>query len=154
MATKLKNRKLYHVHLTDDEREQLTTLVRSGRVAGWKIQRAQALLKCDESPGAPAWTDEQIAEAFDAGVRTVEGWRKKAVEDGPLSLLERKPQDRAMQRKLDGVGEAQLVTIACSDPPEGHDRWSLRLLAGRLVELKVVDSISREAVRCALQKTV
>ena len=153
MATKTKNRKIYHVHLTDDEREELTTLVRRGRVAGWKIQRAQALLKSDGSPGAPAWTDEQICEAFDAGIRTVEGWRKQAVENGPLSLLERKPQDRAMQRKLDGVGEAQLVTIACSDPPEGRDRWSLSLLAGRLVELKVVDSISREAVRCVLQKT-
>ena len=153
MAAKPKNPKIYHVHLTADEREELTTLVRRGRVAGWKIQRAQAALKFDEAPGAPAWTDAQVAEAFDAGVRTVEGWRKQAVEQGPLSLLKRKPQERAMQRKLDGLGEAQLVTLACSTPPEGHARWSLRLLADRLVELEVVDAISPEAVRRTLKKT-
>ena len=85
--------------------------------------------------------------------RSAENWRKQAVERGPLSLLERKAQDRSWARKLDGAGEAALVRLACSTPPEGHARWSLRLLADKLVELEVVDSIRHECVRQTLQKT-
>lgn len=142
----------HRVKLTDDEREELEQLVRRG-AAGWKLCRAQALLKCDEGEGGPAWPDERIAEAFDVTVRSLENWRKQAVERGPLSLLQRKPQDRSWQRKLDGAGEAALVKLACSTPPEGYDRWSLRLLADTLVELEVVDSIGHECVRQTLQKT-
>jgi len=138
--------------LTADERRELEQLIRRG-AAGWKLQRAQALLKCDEGDDGPGWPDVRIAEAFGMTARSVENWRKQAVERGPLSLLERKPQDRSWQRKLDGVGEAKLVKLACSTPPEGYSRWSLRLLADKLVELDVVDSIGHECVRQTLKKT-
>lgn len=147
-------RKLYRIKLTNEERQTLEGLVRRGNAAGWKIKRAQCLLKCDESPGAPAWTDAQIAEAFDASLRSLTGWRKRAAERGPLSLLERKKQDRSASRKLDGAGEAELVRLACSTPPAGHRRWSLRLLASELVVgLEDVDSVSHELVRRTLSKT-
>ena len=142
----------HRVNLTDDERRELEQLIRRG-AAGWKVQRAQALLKCDESDDGPGWPDAKIAEAFGMTARSVENWRKQAVERGPLSLLQRKTQDRSWQRKLDGVGEAKLVQLACSTPPEGRSRWSLRLLADKMVELEVVDSIGHECVRQTLKKT-
>jgi hypothetical protein len=142
----------HRVKLTMDERRELEQLLRRG-AAGWKLQRAQALLKCDESDDGPGWPDAKIAEAFGMTARSVENWRKQAVERGPLSLLERKAQDRSWQRKLDGVGEAKLVKLACSTPPEGRSRWSLRLLAEKMVELEVVDSIGHECVRQTLKKT-
>jgi transposase len=142
----------HRVKLTADERHELEQLVRRG-AAGWKLRRAQALLKCDEGVSGPGWSDAWIAEAFGVTTRSLEHWRKQAVERGPLSLLERKPQDRSWQRKLDGEGEAALVKLACSAPPEGYGRWSLRLLAGKLVELEVVESIGHECVRQTLQKT-
>ena len=142
----------HRVKLTADERDEFERLVRRG-AAGWKLRRAQALLKCDEGHFGPGRTDEQVAQAFDVTTRCLQGWRKQAVERGPLSLLERKAQDRSWARKLDGAGEAALVKLACSTPPEGHARWSLRLLADKLVELEVVDSIRHECVRQTLQKT-
>lgn len=143
----------HRVKLTADERETLEQLIRHGRAAGWKLQRAQALLKCDEGDGGPAWADAKIAEAFDVTPRSLENWRKQALERGPLSLLERKPQDRSKFRKLDGAGEARLVQLACSTPPQGRSRWSLRLLADELVVVEVVDSIGHECVRQTLKKT-
>jgi len=143
----------HRVKLTMDERQALEQLARHGRSAGWKLRRAQALLKCDEGEGGPAWPDARIAEAFDVTTRSLENWRKQSVERGPLSLLERKPQDRSRHRKLDGAGEARLVQLACSTPPAGRSHWSLRLLADRLVALEVVDSIGHECVRRTLQKT-
>ncbi len=142
----------HRVKLTGDERHLLEQLIRRG-AAGWKLRRAQALLKCDEGEGGPGWTDAQVAEAFDITTRCLQGWRKRAVACGPLSLLERKAQDRSWARKLDGAGEAALVKLACSTPPEGRSRWSLRLLADQLVALEVVDSIGHECVRQTLQKT-
>ena len=141
------------VKLTADERETLSQLVRYGRAAGWKLRRARALLKCDDGPGGPGWPDARIAEAFDVTTRCLENWRKQAIERGPLSLLERKAQDRSKHRKLDGAGEARLVQLACSTPPEGRSQWSLRLLADELVALEVVDSIGHECVRQTLKKT-
>lgn len=143
----------HRVKLTADERQTLERLVRDGRSAGWKLRRAQALLKCDEGEGGPGWPDTKIAEAFEVTTRSLENWRKQAVERGPLSLLERMAQDRSKHRKLDGVGEARLVQVACSMPPEGRSRWSLRMLAAELVALEVVDSIGHECVRQTLQKT-
>ena len=143
----------HRVKLTADERRTLEQLIRRGRAAGWKLRRAQALLKCDEGKHGPAWPDAQVAEAFEVTTRSLEHWRRQATERGPLSLLERKPQDRSMFRKLDGVGEAKLVKLACSTPPEGYSRWSLRLLADRLVALEVVDAIGYECVRRTLKKT-
>lgn len=143
----------HRVKLTADERQTLEQLARGGRAAGWKLRRAQALLKCDEGEGGPGWPDARIAEAFDVTTRSLEHWRKQAVEHGPLSLLERKSPDHSMRRKLDGMGEARLVRLACSTPPEGYSRWSLRMLADKLVELEVVDSIGHECVRQTLKKT-
>ena len=142
----------HRVKLTADERSRFEQLIRRGS-AGWKLRRAQALLKCDEGKGGPGWPDARIAESFEVTTRSLQGWRKQAVEHGPLSLLERKAQDRSRFRKLDGVGEAALVKLACSTPPEGRSRWSLRLLADELVALEVVDSIGHECVRQTLQKT-
>src|SRR5262249_45808586 len=143
----------YVLKLTAEERAALDRVVRKGRVAGWKVQRAQALLQADQGPDGPAWTDEQIAAAYRITTRSLESWRKQAVERGPLSLLERKPRVRpAVAPKLDGEKQARLTALACSKAPEGQARWSLRLLAERLVELQVVDAISHETVRRELKK--
>ena len=146
--------KTYRVKLTESERQTLATLVRQGRVPGWKLQRARALLKCDEGAGGPGWPDVKIAEALDLTTRSLENWRKQAVERGPLSLLKRKPRDRENQRKLNGADEARLVQLACSTPPAGYSRWSLRMLASKLVALEVVNSIGHECVRQTLKKQV
>ncbi len=146
--------KKYVLKLTDEERAELERLVRKGNVAGWKVQRAQALLKCDQGPGGAAWTDERIAEAFGTTTRSLESWRKQAVERGPLSLLERKPRAASVPLKLGGENEARLTALACSQPPRGLARWSLRLLAERLVELEVVGAVSHETVRRALKKAI
>lgn len=147
--------KKYILKLIGDERSELEQLVSVGKVAGWKLQRANALLKCDQGDGGPGWTDERIAEAFNCTTRSLESWRKQAVERGPLSLLERRPRTVSPESlKLDGEKEARLTALACSTPPTGSARWSLRLLADRLVELEVVESISHETVRRALKKAI
>ena len=147
--------KKYILKLIGDERSELEQLVSVGKVAGWKLQRANALLKCDQGDGGPGWTDERIAEAFNCTTRSLESWRKQAVERGPLSLLERRPRTVSPESlKLDGEKEARLTGLACSTPPTGTARWSLRLLADRLVELEVVESISHETVRRALKKAI
>ena len=146
--------KKYVLKLMADERAELEQLVKKGKAAGGKVQRAQALLKADQGPQGPAWTDAQIAEAFGCTTRSLESWRKQAVASGPLSLLQRQPRVRpAVAPKLDGEKEARLTVLACSQPPPGHARWSLRLLAERLVELQIVDAISHETVRRAMKKT-
>lgn len=145
--------KRYVLKLSVSERQELEKVVRTGKAAGWKIQRAQALLKCDQGAQGPSWTDEQVADAFGCTTRSLQSWRKQAVERGPLSLLERRPRSLPGRRKLDGEKHARLTALACSKPPPGAARWTLNLLAGRLVELKVVDSISYETVRRALKKT-
>jgi transposase-like protein len=145
--------KKYVLKLTDEERSELDRLVKKGKAAGWKLQRAQALLKCDQGPAGPGWTDEQVAAAHGCTTRSLESWRKQAVERGPLSLLERRPRAAAARTKLGGEAEARLTALACSQPPKGRARWTLRLLAGRLVELEVVGAISHETVRRAMKKT-
>jgi hypothetical protein len=144
--------KKYVLKLMAEERVELEQVVKRGKAAAWKVQRAQALLQCDQGPGGPAWADEQVAQAYGCTTRSVESWRKQAVERGPLSLLERKPHTTPI-RKLDGEREARLVQLACSQAPKGHARWTLRLLSERLVELAIVDSISYETVRRAMKKT-
>jgi transposase-like protein len=145
--------KIYVLKLTREERGELKGVVKSGKAAGWKIQRAQALLKCDQGANGPGWIDDRIAEAFGCTRRSVENWRKQAMERGPLSLLERKPRSDVGRTKLDGEGEARLVQLACSQAPAGYARWSLRLLANKLVALEVVNSISHESVRGVMKKT-
>lgn len=141
--------KKYIVTLDAKEREQLAELVRRGNGSARRRRIAQVLLKADTRSG---WTDERIAEAFDVSVRTVERTRERFVEEGLEHTLDPPRKPRAPQ-KIDGDVEARLVTLACSAPPEGRARWTLRLLADKLVELDVVESISHEAVRLTLKKT-
>jgi len=142
--------KKYVLKLTTEERGELQQIVKRGKAAAWKVQRAQALLQCDQGESGAGWRDEQVAQAYGCTTRSLESWRKQAVEQGPLSLLERKP--RTGVRKLDGEKEARMVKLACSQAPKGWARWTLRLLAARLVELQIVDSISYETVRRAMKK--
>ena len=144
--------KKYIVELTSEERKQLQQLVKKGKVAGYKIRHAQMLLKADQGIHGPSWPDAQIAEVFAAHVTTVERLRKRFVEQGLDAALERNKRDN-YTRKLDGDAEAHLIAIACSKPPAGRNEWSLRLLADRLVELSVVDSISYMTVSRTLKKT-
>jgi transposase len=145
--------KKYIVTLTDDERAGLTEMARTGKAAAYKITHARILLKADAAPGGPAWDDQRIADALDVGTATVERLRRRFVEDGLDAALARKKQARRKAPVLDGAAEARLVALACSAPPEGRSCWTLRLLAGRLVELEVVPAVSYETVRRTLQKT-
>jgi len=146
--------KKYKVTLTDGEREQLQGLIAAGKASAKKLAHARVLLKADASEGGPAWPDARIAEAVEASLRTVERVRHRFVEQGLEAALVRKKQDRPSRvRKLDGAAEARLIALACSAPPEGRACWTMQLLADRLVELRVVDSVCDETVRRTLQKT-
>jgi transposase len=123
-------------------------MTRKGKIRARKFKRAMILLKADEG-----LTDAQIMAAIDVSRPTVERIRKRFVEGGPDKALNEDPRP-GQKRKLDGRGEAQLIATACSKAPEGHDHWSMRLLAGKLVELGVVESISHETVRLTLKKTI
>ena len=144
--------KRHKVELTSEDRQTLETLVSKGQHSALKIRRAQILLKADVN--GPAWTDAQIAEAFGCHQQTVYNVRKRFRERGCLPALERKPQRQPSRLpKLDGQGEARLIALCCSDPPEGFSRWTLQRLADKLVELQVVESISAEGIRQILKKT-
>lgn len=144
--------KRYIVRLTSPEREELEGIISKGTANAHKIAHAQILLKVDED--GPRWTDERAAEAFGVHSNTVRSIRERFVFEGLTSALNRKPQVRpSRERVLDGAAEAKLLAVACSQPPQGRVRWTLRLLAGRLVELNVVDGISHETVRQTLKKT-
>jgi transposase len=146
--------KRYIVRLSDEERKQLGDILSRKRVAAQKRKRAQVLLKADASKDGPAWIDSRIAEAFDVSVVTVENLRKSYVLEGLDAAVERKKQcGPSRQRLLDGEKEARLVALCCGTVPAGHGRWTLHLLAEKLVELRVVESISHETVRQALKKT-
>jgi transposase len=146
--------KKYLVTLTPEERDWLTGLVSAGKRSALTITRARILLKADQADGGPAWEDQDIAQALDCSVRTVERVRQRFVERGPGQALGRKPQDRpSRERKFDGATEARLIALACSAPPEGRARWTLKMLADKLVELEVFDSVSDETVRRVLKKT-
>jgi transposase len=143
--------KKYIVRLSDAERAQLTELTRKGKAAAYKIRHAHILLKADAA--GPAWTDARIAESFSVSVNTVLGVRQRFVEQGLEAALNRKQQahpSRAPQ--LDGEGEARLIALRCSAPPDGHARWTLRLLADQAVALEIVEAISHETVRQVLKK--
>jgi len=144
--------KKYIVELTSEERKQLQQLLKKGKVPGYKIRHAQMLLKANQGNKGPGWPDVQVAEVFAAHVTTVERLRKRFVEQGLEAALERNKRNN-YARKLDGDAEAHLIAIACSAPPAGRSEWSLRLLADRLVELSVVDSISYMTVSRTLKKT-
>jgi len=145
--------KKYIVTLTDEERMSLEQLVRTGKAAAYKITHARILLKADASPGGPAWKDQAIADALDVSRATVERLRERFVEEGLDAALARKQGRPSRERIFDGAAEARLIALACSRPPEGRACWTLRLLAEKLVELEVVESVSHETVRQVLQKT-
>src|ERR1700676_729590 len=145
--------KLYRVKLTPDERAQLVELLSKGKAAARTLTHARIRLKADEGEAVPRLSDEAIAEALDVNRSTVERVRIRCVEDGFEAALRPRPSRQLHPRKLDGVQEAHLVTLACSPAPNGRARWSLRLLADKLVELEVVDDVSYETVRQTLKKT-
>jgi len=144
--------KKYIVRLSAEERTELEAMVTKGKAAAYQIKHANILLAADEN--GPAWPDRQIAQAFSCHLHTVEKVRQRLVFEGLSAALERKKQVRPSHPpKLDGKGQARLTALACSQPPEGRDRWTLQLLADRLVELEVVDKISDQTVRRTLKKT-
>lgn len=146
--------KKFVVELSPDERQMLQEIVAKGRVLARKRQHAHILLKADQGPDGPAWPDANIAQALDVSVRTVERVRQRLVERGLENAIIARLDSRGPQtrRRLDGAGEARLCKLACSVAPTGHQRWTLRLLAERLVQLEVVDAISYETVRQTLKK--
>jgi len=144
--------KKYIVRLTAEERTALETLVSRGRAPARTHTHARILLHADCGPDGPAWPDQVISEALAVSLPTIQRIRQRLVLDGFEAALHRKPQP-PRQRKLDGQQEAHLVALACSTPPEGHKRWSLRLLTKRFVALEHVDTVGRETLRQILKKT-
>ena len=145
--------KRYRVTLTAEERGELERMISRGKADARKLAHARILLQADEAEGGPARVDEDVASALDVSVRTVERVRQRFVEQGIEAALLPKPSPRLYGRKLDGGQEAHLLALACGRPPEGKARWSLRLLAERMVALEHVDTLSHETVRQTLKKT-
>jgi hypothetical protein len=146
--------KRYLVELAPDERQELSAMISAGKRSARAITRARILLKADQADGGPAWDDARIADALECGVRTVERVRQRLVEEGLAAALAHTPQARPrVAATFDGAAEARLIALACSAPPAGRRRWTLRLLADRLVELRVVEAVSYETVRRAMKKT-
>ena len=143
----------YRVVLTEDQRAELRGLVGSGTAPARTLTRARVLLKADHGEGGPGWSDAAVAGALDVNPSTVLRVRRQFVTAGLTATLERTRPDRVYARALDGDQEARLVAVACSETPDGVDRWSLRLLADELVRLEVVPAISHETVRRTLKKT-
>jgi transposase len=144
----------FTVRLTEPERTGLMDLVTTGTRAAATITRARILLKADVGPAGEGWDDDRIADAFETSLSTVHRVRQAFVEEGLEEALHRKKPTGRQYRKLDGDQEARLIAVACSTAPEGQARWTLRLLADKLVELQVVESISPECVRTTLKKTI
>jgi transposase len=140
------------VALTEEERGQLTKLVQTGRAAARARRHAHVLLKADAGPNGPRWLDAQIAEALDVGLRTIARIRRAFVDEGLDAALRGRSRP-APPRTLDGRAEAHLIALACSSPPTGHERWTLRLLTDRFVALGVGPPVSDETVRRALKQT-
>ena len=146
-------KKKYPVILSDTERDYLKRLIASGTAPSRKLAHARILLKADECAEADGWVDERVAQAVESSPPTVAKIRRQYFEEGLEAALNRRPPTREYRRKLDGEQEARLIALACSEPPEGEARWSLRLLADKLVELEVVEDISYQTVRRTLKKT-
>ena len=144
--------KKYFVELTSEEQSYLEKLVSSGSGPARKLRRARILLKSDCSEDGPNWTYQAICNAFDVNSLTVTNIRKAFAEGGLENALNRKKPDREYEHRLDGKAEAHLIALACSDAPEGYERWSLRLLQERFVRLEIVDSVSHETIRTTLKK--
>jgi hypothetical protein len=146
--------KKYIVRLEAEERQRLSNVVRAGKASALRIRHANVLLAVDESEEGPGLKDEPVARTLGISVRSIEYLRQRFVEEGLDSALERKKQVRpSVQRMFDGDKEAKLVAVACGPKPAGRTRWTLKLLADRVVQLKIVDQCSTETIRRVLQKT-
>ncbi len=145
-------KKKYLVRLSAEERQDLTDLVRKGKVAAYRRAHAQILLLADEGEDEPGHQDKEVAEKVGANHRTVSRLHQRCVERGLEAALEREPRKRERSRVLDGDSEAQVIALMCGDPPAGQSRWTLNLLSHRMVELGVVDSVSHETIRQVLKK--
>ena len=143
----------YRVVLTEAQRAELRGLIRAGVAPARMLTRARVLLKANHGEGGPGWSDAAIAGALDVNASTVLRIRRQFVTEGLAAALARKRPERVYERRLDGGQEAHLVALTCSAPPDGHVRWTLRLLAAELVRLEVVDAVSHETVRQTLKKT-
>jgi transposase len=141
--------KKYKVTLTEEERQDLEQLISRGKGVARKLLHARILLKADETVG---WSDERISEALEVSLSTIGRVRERFVEEGLEAALERKTPNRVYQRRLDGAQEAHLVALVCSPPPEDRGRWTLQLLAEKMVELEYVEYVSKETVRQTLKK--
>ena len=142
----------YKVTLTKEEREELESVINKGRHTSQKFRNAYVLLNCDEGEYSEKVTNSEISKILKVGMRTIDRIKKRFVEDGFEAVLERKPTSREYEKKADGDFEARIVALSCSEPPKGFSRWSLRLLADKIVELQIVDSVSHETVRTVLKK--
>src|SRR6266540_2214412 len=145
--------KNYWVTLTPEERQTLHDLIGAGKGAARRLAHARILLKADQSPNGPAWTDAAIAEAVEVSIPTIERVRRRFVEESFAAALDPRRPEKPRLRKFDGRQEAHLIALACSPPPTGAARWTLQLLADKMVELTYVDSLSYETVRRTLKKT-
>ncbi len=144
--------KKYRVTLTEEERAELTGLVNKGKGAARRLRRARMLLMADEAQEGGAWQDMTIAKALNAHVRTVERTREKCVERGIEAALNHTRPQKKRGKVFDGEAEARLTQLACSQAPDGHERWSMQMLADKLIELEVVETVSKETVRTTLKK--
>jgi len=144
--------KIYKVTLEKDEREELAALVNKGKGNARRMRRARILLMADEAQENGGWKDADIAKALSASVRTVERTRQKCVEAGIEAALNHTRPKKTHRKILDGEAEARLVQLACSEAPDGREDWTMQLLADKLIELEVVETVSRETVRTTLKK--
>jgi transposase len=143
----------YTIKLTKNEVEELMSIINKGSHTSQTFRTAYILLNCDDGKYSQKVTNEQISKVLKVGMRTIDRVKKKFIDDGMEACLERRPTTRVYERKTDGDIEAKLITLCCSEPPKGFARWSLRLLADKMVELKYVESISHVTVRKVLKKT-
>lgn len=145
--------KKYIVSLTENERQILQELTQKGKAAARKMNHARILLKADINQKNGGWNDQRISQALDISGRTIERVRQRFVEEGLEEALNPRPKNSSKLRKIDGEAEAHLIAIACSEAPSGYNRWTLRLLAEKMVVLEHVESLSHETVRQVLKKT-
>ena len=143
----------YHIRLTKEEVGELSSIISKGTHSAHTMKVAYVLLNCDEGEYSQKVSNQQISKVLKVGMRTIDRIKKRMVEEGLEVALERRPTSRVYDKKVDGDLEAKLVALCCSTPPEGYARWSLRLLADKMVELEYVESISHVAVYNALKKT-
>jgi len=144
--------KLYRVTLTIEEREELTTLVNKGKGLAGKLKRARILLMADEAQENGGWKDGDIIHALQTSRRTVERTRQKCVEMGVTAAINHTRPKKTRSKVLDGAAEARLAQLACSEAPDGYESWTLQMLTDKLIELEVVETVSRETVRTTLKK--